>query len=784
MLTNYLKTALRSLASNRTFSVINIAGLAIGIASSILILTVVLHEFSYDHFHDNGSRIFRAEKQFSRDGRHSLYANPQFGASLMEVDPRVVNYVRTFSGAGRIVRSDDSHAFFEDKFVFADTSFFSVFSFPLRTGNYHSLQRSGTAIISESIAQKYFGSIDVVGRVLTFDNQYQLEITGVALDAPVNSTIQFGIVASFATLMIMPERDIVNSDASGFPTYVLLNDAAALESVSASITKTGYTNDAITYSLAPLFDNHFNFNFGSTATTRYAYSFASVALLILLMALINYMNLTTARATSRAKEVGVRKVIGAQWRALSLQFYIESAVTTIISFLLALVLVEVCRPLLTDLLGLQIDETFLHSRYLYGAIVILVLACIFIAGSYPAAVLPRFKPTEVLNGRFSSSGRGAWLRKFLTVFQFSVSVCIAICAVIMNNQVAYMSAFNVGIDREQVLVLPVKTLSPAARRSLRQQLTQRAGIENAAIASIPFYKNQTSGVSLVTSPVTNEKVGAKWIIADRSFFSTLGVPFKNDIASTPGVFHILNSSAATAFGMSDLSGEYNLTMGGDHVPSMSGKIGGVVTDFNYESPRNQVQPLIISVVSDSASYIGESPTIYVRLPKGKEPSTAIASIRSEYDKLSDGSPFTYYFLDDAFNEQQLSEARLNRLFLIFTGVALVIACLGLSGLITFSSEQRKKELSIRKLLGASIPKLLTMISSNLVLLLLLSAMIATPVALYISEEWLSGFFYQAGISITDILLPIIVVITISLVIICTQGLRTALGSPVKNLKSE
>ena len=785
MLLNYLKVALRSLLINKTFSIINIAGLAIGIAASILILMVVVHEFSYDRFHANGERIFRAEKQFTRDGRHSLYANPQFGPAMMAADPRVANYVRTFDGKGKVVRSDGDHIFFEDKFIFADTSFFSIFSFPLLSGSRQSLERPGTAIVTESIARKYFGGPDVLGRMLTFDRRYQLEITGVAKDPPVNSTVQFGIVASFNTLMIMPnERDLVTNNSSGFPTYLLLTDHADLSEISRSIEKTNYTNQAITYSLAPLYDNHFNFNFGSTATTKYAYTFLSVAFLILLLALINYMNLTTARSMTRAKEVGVRKVIGARRGSLSLQFYFESTLTTIASFLLAIAIVEGCRPVLTDLLGIQFDVAFLRSPYLYGSIALLVLICIIVAGSYPAVVLSRFKPTEVLKGRFEASGSGAWLRKVLMIFQFSVSLCLAVCAIVMNKQVSYMASFNTGLDRERVLTMPVQTLSASQRRSLKNELLNNSGIEAVSIASIPFYKDKTGGVSLVTSPVNNQKVGLKWMIADRDFTTTLGIPFDHDPVATEGTYHVLNQSATREFGTPGETGEHSLSMGGDHVPVVAGKITGVVRDFNYESPRNAIHPLILSIVPDSAAYIGDNPTMYVRLARGSTPAGTIAAVRTVYDKFSDGSPFTYSFLDDAFKEQQLSEARLNYIFGIFTMIALVIACLGLFGLITFTSERRKKELIIRKLLGATVTNILTLISSELLVLLMLSISIGVPVAIYISREWLSGFFYQSGITPGDVILPTATILIVSLAVICIQGIRTAMEDPAKNLNNE
>jgi len=785
MIIHYLKLATRSLFANKTFSVINITGLAVGIATCVIIMMVVFHEFSYDHFHAHGERIFRVEKQFTRDGRYSLYANPEFAPTLVETDPRVEDYVRTFDGSRKIVKSDNRHVFFEERFMFADPSFFSIFSFPILEGDWKLLVQPGTAVVTESIAKKYFGTAAVVGEILTFDKTYQLAIVGVAQDPPINSTIQFGIVASFSTLMTMPdERDIVINNSSGFPTYLLLKKKSDLNEVSQSIKKTQYTNPNVVYSLAPLFDNHFNANFESTATTKYAYTFLSVAFLILLLALINYMNLTTARSATRAKEIGIRKVIGARSASLSMQFYFESAVTTVLSFLLAIILIELVQPAILNMIGITLDTTFLHSPYLYASIGMLLLVCVAAAGSYPAMILPRFKVTDVLKGHFAIIGDAGWFRKSLTVFQFSVAICLAICAVVMTRQISYVGSLNTGIDRDQVLVMPVKTLEPGQRRALKNELLGITGVNAVAVASQPLYRDRISGISLVTSPANNEKVGAKWMVADREFMRTLNIASISTLEKPGGAYHLLNESAAALFGITDESTVYSLTMGGDHVPAISGEINGVISDFNYESPKLPIQPLILSIVPDSADYIGDNPTMYVRLSKTSATGEMIKVIHAAYKRFSDASPFSYFFLEDAFNEQQLSEERLGGVFKIFTSIAIMIACLGLFGLITFSSERRRKELSIRKLLGATAVHVLVLLSSEMVVLLTVAAGIAIPVAVYLSQNWLSGFFYRTPISMLDVLWPTFTAFVIAMIVLSLEGMRNAFTNPVIDLNKD
>jgi putative ABC transport system permease protein len=462
---------------------------------------------------------------------------------------------------------------------------------------------------------------------------------------------------------------------------------------------------------------------------------------------------------------------------------VESAVVTFVSFVIALAIIEGCRPFMVNVFGLTLDTGFLRSPTLYFAIGGLLAACVIVAGSYPAMILPSFKPVDVLKGHVIVQGSNAWFRKSLTVFQFSVSLSLAIGAVIMTNQLSYIGSFHTGMDRDRVMALSVKALSPSQRRSLKTELRRKPGIEAVAIGSVPLYKNNMSGVSLVTSPFNDQKVGAKWMVADEDLVNTLHLNRKAGSGKS-APYHLLNESAAAAFGLSDTSNTRTLTMGGDHAPAISGEISGVVSDFNFESLRNAIQPLILSVVADSASYMGADPTMYIRVSEGNIPSQVITDVQSLYSNLSDGSPFTYFFLDDAFNQQQLSDQRLHQAFVIFSFIALLIACMGVFGLVTFSSERRKRELSIRKLLGATVGNIITLVSSEMLMLLVISTSIAVPFALYFSREWLSGFFYQASISLYDVAAPVGAALFVALVVITVKGIAVALTNPVKNLKND
>ena len=786
MLLNYFTIAVRSLFKNKLFSLINIGGLSVGIAVSILILIFVTHELSFDRFHTQGENIFRAEKQFSRDGHYSLFANPEFAPAIKALDANVINYVRLYDGGRKVVTSDEAHRFFEERFLFADTSFFSIFSFKLVIGQRSELDRPGTVIITENTAVKYFGSIDAVGKTITYDKDYEFQVVGIAQNPPSNSSLQFDFIGSFKSLNGMPaERDMLANNSSGFPTYLLLKDKESLADVMRSISKTTYTNPSITYRLAPLFENHFNLNFEDSASTKYVFIFLCVALLVLGLALINYMNLTTARATTRAKEIGIRKVIGAQRIALSTQFYVESAVTTIISFLLALILVQVFKPMLLSMLHQPLGTEILNTPLFIAIVIALLVICTIVSGSYPALLLPSFKPVDVLTGRFSSAGKeGTWLRRILTTFQFAVSIALIIATLVMNRQLGYLKSTDVGLTRDQVLAIPVDQLSGRSQLTLKNELRQLSGIVSVGSASVPLFRTTMQGAALVKSPVSDEKVALKWIVADESFPATLNVDWQLKPDGIPlAGNHFINETAAQAFGLTDKLIGYELTMGGDHDPAINGKIQGIVKDFNYVSLREKIEPMIISIVSDSAGITG-SGTVYVRLRPDSRLDDQIAAVKGLYEKHASATPFTYYFLDDAFNQLHQGEESLTAIFGVFTTLALCVAGLGVLGLATFNADRRMKEISIRKILGASLSNIVIMLSRELTIILGISIVIGSPLAWIAMHKWLDNFFYQVDIPMWFIAFSGGVVSVLALLVLSTQGVKAGLANPAKHLKNE
>ncbi len=786
MYRNYLKIAFRNIIRQKFYSFINIGGLSIGLVISLLILLFVAYEFSYDRFNVNGDRIFRVEKQFSRDGRYSLYANPDFAPEIKNLDRHVVNYVRLFNRGRKVVESDSGHRYFEDRFLFADSSLFSIFSFRLEKGSASSLAGSYNVIITESTARKYFGENDPLGKILIYDKDYPFVVSGVTADPPDNSSLQFDFIASFPTLMQMPdERNILINNSSAFPTYSLLAKRNDVTSVKRSILKTGYTNKDIAYDIKPLYENHLNKHFGDPGISKYVMIFLYCGLLILGLALFNYLNLSTARSTMRAKEVGIRKVIGAAGRSLSIQFYIESAVTCIISIILAAGMVIILEPPFMNILQIRMSPGFLLSPFFLGFAVTLLLVSILLAGIYPALVMPRFKPVLILKGKLSERDHGHWFRKTLTVIQFSVSVSLIICTLTMNRQLNFMMTKNTGLARDQVIAVPVDPGAAGSYQALKYRLKDLPGVTGVAGASIPIYKANLSGISWVRSPVSDQKVGTKWIMVDHDFPEVLGIGWedKPESGNMAGNF-LINETAADAFAFDSIKTGYNLSMGDPERGITKGKIVGVTKDFNYRSLRHSIEPLIISVIPDTTSRLPDDGTLYIRLAAHAPINNTILSIKKIYDAYSADYPFTYYFIDDAFNQMQAGEKRLSEIFSIFSFIALLIACLGLFALSALTAERRGHEISIRKVLGATGIQIIDLLSRNFLYILLVSVVIAIPVSKYLMGRWLQDFAFRISIGWDIFFFAGLAALIVSLVTISYQSVKTALINPVEKLRSE
>lgn len=801
MLQNYFKIAFRSLWRNGLYSLINIGGLSVGLAVSLLILLYVLHEKTYDRFHKNADGLFRVYAKMNYGGQaiQMDHMSARFGPAVREANPNVLDVVRISSPRSRVViKTGPNRKYFEPNFILADPSFLTVFSFPLVTGNpATALTRPMTVLLTEHTAERYFGRDNPIGKTITLNNKLLFEVTGVLKNPPSNSTIQFDFVASLKSDpaverlhdgVITDDQISLNSQqvsAGSYLTYFLLKslqDTARISrTIPALVKASGVTDDNTTYIVDPLTSVHLGMNFGGVDNSRYLTIFMGIAGLILLLALINYMSLTTARATKRALEVGVRKVMGANRRELAGQFYGESVLITLLSFGLALVLMTLLRPFFYNLLQLTIDSEFVFSPTFMGMALALLVICVLASGSYPALLLSSFSPVAVLKGN-QAVGRGTQVRRGFTVFQFAVSIGLIICSVLIYRQAQHLQNRNLGLHKDRVLVVPMDASLANQYRAFRQELRQLPGVERVAAASSGLYKDGTS-IFFAKSPKTKKDINLHFLSIDDQFAETLRIPWKikpDPARLTQKGTMVINETAARQLAIADKPLGQQVKLGSnDH------EIVGVMRNFFFTQINNSNEALALMVSSDTARAMAETGgSLYIRILPGADLPQLVSRVGETCRQMGAESPFEYYFLDDSFNALYKSETRLSTIFGVFTGFALLIACLGLFGLAAFIAESRTKEIGVRKVLGASISSIVTLLSKDFLKLVLMAIMIASPIAWYVMDRWLQDFAYRIDIEWWVFVVAGLLAIGIALLTVSFQSIRAALMNPVRSLRSE
>ncbi len=804
MFRNYLTVALRNLWRSKMYSFINIIGLAMGMAVSILILLFVAHEFSFDRFHVHADHTYRSLGRINYGGQNmqNISMSAQFGPAIKRANPEVSAFVRVYPSSRKVVQSDARHRFFEEQVIFADPSLLSVFSFPLLEGNPETaLYRPNTVVITPAMARKYFGTTRPMGKTLVYDRQHLLEVTGVVQAPPSNSTIDFDFVVSFSSLAAIErtQNHFIKDDEipynvqhvgfGSYRTYLLLKPNASVSKVEKTIPRlmkqSGMMDKDTQFILEPFAGIHLANNFGDSSNSRHVYIFMGVALAILALALINYMSLTTARATKRAKEVGVRKVVGAGRRALAVQFYGESIVTILIAFLIGLTLVQVLRPLFFNLLQLQIDASFLYSPLVLALLLGLMLFCILVSGSYPALLLSQFAPAEVLKGRFSAAHQGASLRRVFTVLQFAVSTGLIVCSLVVQRQLDYMRNQNLGLHKEQVMVLLLDASTAKSYNALKNQIRQLSGVQRVAAASNPLFGGYN--MFFTKTPQTQEDVAINVMSVDEDFIPALELQWKIKPTDQAGTIRpntiIINETAVKKLKLTGNPVGQQLKLGGDD--DNGSEIVGVLKDFHYSSLQQSIEAMLFSVIPDTLSSVTKyGGCLYIRLDPQVDLPGQLAAIERIYKQLQIDKPFEYSFLDQSFDALYKAEARLAKMFAAFTGFAIFIACLGLFGLIAFTAEQRTKEIGIRKVLGATVSQLVMLLSGDFLKLVVLSLLLAVPVAYYSMQRWLDGFAYRITLSWSVFAIAGAAAVTVALLTVSFQALKAARSNPVKALRTE
>lgn len=808
MFKNYLKIAIRNLWKNKGFSAINIIGLSAGLATCLLILLYVWDELSYDKYNTKSDRIFRVnnEVKFGSNYFDLAVAPALMGPTMVKDFPQVEQYTRLRWYGSFLVRKGNENLK-ETRVAYADSTLFDVFTLPMLDGDPKTaLTQPHSLVITETVAKKYFNKVNVVGQSLLIDDKVNYTITGVIKDIPDQSHFYFDCFVPF--IENEDSRDD-NWISENYNTYVVLkdkNDAAKLEPelnkmmdrhvgpllkdvIHLTLEEFNKNGDFVRASLTPLTSIHLHSNktgeLWGNGNIQFVYIFSAIALFILLIACVNFMNLSTARSANRAKEVGIRKVLGSVRKSLVQQFLVESVLVSFIALLIALALASLFLPYFNQLAGKTIHADSLTKPSMLLSLVSLMLAVGLLAGSYPAFFLSAFQPISVLKGKLASGFKRSWLRNALVIFQFFISICLIVGTVIIYNQLSYIRNKDIGFNRNQVMVINDTRALGEHALTFKNELLRIKGVKNATMSGFLPVNYNRSNDAFFTSPALDPKTGMSmqnWAV-DEDYISTLDIKlvegrnFSQQFATDSSAI-IVNEAAVQFLSTTDILNKklyrvedvQSKTIGEYHII-------GVIKNFNFSSLRNVVTPLGLLLRKDKGN-------ISVRVSSADIP-TVIAQIKNKWKSIAPGGhPFDYSFMDEQFNNLYTTEQLTGRIFITFAVLAILIACLGLFGLVTYAAEQRTREIGIRKVLGANISNIVIMIAKDFLKLVLIASIIAFPVAWWGMHKWLQDFAYRVNIGWWVFVVAGVAALVIALLTVSFQAIKAAIANPVKSLRTE
>jgi putative ABC transport system permease protein len=784
MFRSYFTIGWRNLLKSKTHSFINIGGLAMGIASCLLISLYIIDELNYDRYHANADRIQRVVAD------DWAKMPPAVAPTLTSTYPHLVEHaVRFWPVFSPSKMRHNDVVFVESGIVFADPTVFNVFTWPLLKGNpAKALTEKNSIVLTQSMAKKYFGDKDPMGEQLKFWGN-DLTVTGVINDVPHNSHLQFDFLISFSTIqMVMGNNVDQRWDMPVFYTYVLPKEGIQASQVQDAVReqfKSNYPDQSVTPTLQPLASIHLHSKlkaeFNPGGNISYLYILGTAAAFILILACINFTNLTTARATTRTREVGMRKTLGAMKRQLVEQFFGEALITSLFALIVAIGLVSLVMPLFNQFTGKAIDVLELSTPLFIGSTIVVLLLISVSAGSYPALFLSRLRPVLSLKGSGATHTSNAFVRKGLIVVQFMVSTFFLTGMVIVLLQLNYLQSKDLGFDREQIIVLDGDGF-PKLRDELRQVagVEQISGVPQVLPGLLPMSLYKAEGVVVdSTSHMTHygvtpgfiETMGIK-LIAGKTFTEGSRKDEQEAFVLNESAVHELGWKADEAVGKS-FSMLVPPLNGGSEV-WRHGFITGVVQDFNHDVLYKKVSPIVLYPSYDMN-------LTFVRIQANPD---VIASVEKVWRKVNPEAPFNYYFLDDRINQQYESEIKLGTLMTTATGLAIIIACLGLSGLVSFSANQRTKEIGIRKVMGASSAQVVALLSSDFVKLVGLAAILSLPIAYYALSNWIINFAYHIDLSWIIFATAGLCTLVVAMITVILQSLKTALAKPTESLRSE
>ena len=793
MLKNYFKIALRNLRRHPGYTTINVVGLAIGLACCLLIVQFVRHEMSYDRHHENADQIYRIVSDW---GDFSAPAtNPPFVRRLEAAYPAIKQaWLNPFGGLVEY----EQERFREDRIYFANEAFFEVFTIDILRGTAEPT-RPGTILLTPETAQKYFGDADPIGKTLEIDNQFELEVTGILEAAPSSAHFHYDFIISWASLDAVNAFDYDNAwGNNSIFTYLLLPEGFDPETLESAFPEfieqhAGDNWNHSTLSLQPLTDIHLRSQHNSelepNGNLAYLYMFSAIALFILLIACVNFMNLATARNAERAKEVGVRKVVGANRKQLIRQFLVESLMLSSAAVVLAVIIVTIAMPLFRVLAGRDIAFSVFENTATIPALVAFAGVVGVLAGSYPAFVLSGFRPISVLKGAFRGTAHGARLRKTLVVFQFATSIALIVGTGVVFSQLNHLREASLGFDKEQVLQLDMQDRSFYGQYpAFKEALLQHPSIQHVSIASEKVPSELLNGnlVRFEGAPEEHESMtSVRTVSVGHDFFETLGAEmqagrtFQLEMQTDSAAF-ILNeaawklaaANAPESFGSPDESLGKLLHMG-----SRTGPLVGVVKDFNMASLHEAIEPIIFFFNP------GWYDNFHIRVAPGDLPAT-LSAVEQTWRQFYAEWPFIFQFADQGFDARYRAEERLGQLFSVFALLALLVGCLGLFGLASFTAEQRTKEIGVRKVLGASVGNIVYLLSKDFTRLVLIALIVATPIAWIAMNSWLDGFAYRVSVGWWLFPLAGVLALFIAWISVGYQSIQAAIADPVDALRYE
>jgi predicted permease len=785
MFRNYLKIAWRNLAKSKTFSAINVLGLALGMTCSLLIFLWVQDERSINRFHANGKRLYQVLENQAWTGNEvsTTPATPgPLAPALVAEVPEVQKAVKiTWEEEHLLTVGEKAH---KEKGRFSSPDLFQIFTFPLRHGDARTAITGPTSIvISEKVALKLFGKTDVLGRTIRLDNEEDRQVSGVMVDLPETSSLKFDFVLPLEPFE-KKNQWLTKWENNGIRTFALLHPAADVNRVNAKILNFVRKHDkkvtTITTFLFPYEDAYLYSKFTNGkpdgGRIEYVRLFTVVAIFILIIACINFMNLATARSAKRAKEVGIRKVVGAERPYLIGQFVGEAVLTAGMALVLAVALVQVLLPWFNGLTEKHIRIEYANPLY-WLTLLGLALVTGIVSGSYPALFLSSLQPVRILKGTLRFNAGAVLFRQGLVVFQFALSLLLIIGTLIAGRQVDYIRTKNLGLDRENVVYVPLEGDLPKKYEVFRQQLLQAPGVQAVSASS-----NDPLAIG-------NSTIGVEWKgkdPADKTLFTQMGVSYEfigtmkiklrdgRDFSRafvTDSTNYVINEEAARRMGMKAPVGQELKFWG------RSGKIIGLMQNFHLNSLRVAIEPLILRLDTTYNS------TLLVRTQPGQT-DKALASLERLAKQHNPAYPFAYEFADDSFEKQYKSETLIGKLANCFAVLAIFIACLGLFGLAMFTAEQRTKEIGVRKVLGASVTSIVALLSKDFLRLVFIAILIASPVAWYLMRQWLDDFKYRIDIGWGVFALAGLLAVGIALLTVSFQSVKAALMDPVKSLRAE